>query len=591
MNNNLEKITHQADVCIIGGGMSGMIAAISAARHGAKVVLMHDRPVLGGNASSEVRMWIRGAAGLENRETGILQEIEMENIYRNPTMHFSLWDSVLWQKLREEENVTPLMNCACMDCAMEEGCIQSVTGFQLTTYQFHEVKAGLFIDCSGDSILAPLTDAQYQVGREGKDEFDEYGAANVRDRKTMGNTCVIQARQTDHYCPFIPPPFAYRYDTDESMHHKEHDFIKTGVNFWWIELGGEQNTIRDAEQIRDELIKTAYGVWDHIKNCGDHGADNYELEWIGFLPGKRESRRYVGDVLLNQRDLEENTIFEDVVAYGGWTMDNHAPEGFRYPGYSSRHIKPHVPYHIPFRALYSKNIPNLLFAGRNISATHMAMSSTRVMATCSLMGQAAGTAAALCAKYRLQPRELYHSKIKELQNDLMEDLCYLPGLTRTCPLLMEKVNTNLSEQQIEILQNGWERPSGEKENALYFASDDSIDFYASEPLPKACLRLVLDPDFSRESITANKRSQLFAMRSHIFMEEEPLKMPAALCKELVVVTTFADGTEKTINFHNNHKILLKIPVAEGAVQVKVIFRKPWQGERIGVFSCDIQEEG
>ena len=369
MNN---AICHQADICVIGGGMAGMIAAISAARHGARVVLMHDRPVLGGNASSEIRMWIRGAAGRENRETGILQELELENIYRNPTMNYSLWDSVLLQAVMAEKNITLLLNCSCLDCQTAGNRITSVTGWQLNTYAFHTVEAQIFLDCSGDSILAPLCGAAYRVGREGQNDLGESEAPAQADRKTMGNSCLIEARQTDHPCPFTAPEWANVYPDDASMMDKNHDFIGTGVNFWWIELGGEQDTIADTQTLNMELLKIAFGVWDHIKNRGDHGADNWELEWVGFLPGKRESRRYEGDYMLTQQDLSTGRPFPDVVAYGGWTMDNHLPAGFYAPGYSSHHLPVNAPYPIPYRCLYSRNIDNLMFAGRNISASHLA---------------------------------------------------------------------------------------------------------------------------------------------------------------------------------------------------------------------------
>ena len=353
MNNLHDRVIHNPDVCVIGGGMSGLCAAVAAARHGAKVVLMHDRPVLGGNASSEIRMWIRGAKGKENRETGILQEIELENIYRNPTMNYAIWDTVLYQMVINEENITLLLNTSCLSCETEEGKIVSVTGWQLNSYTFQTVNAALFIDCSGDSILAPLSGAAYRKGREGQAEFDEYGACEQPDSYTMGSSVLIEARETDHKCTFIPPEWAYVYPDDESMYLKKHDVKGTGINFWWIELGGMQDTIQDAQSINHQRVKVAYGVWDHIKNQGDHGMDNWELEWIGFLPGKRESRRYEGAYMLNQRDLEEGHSFPDTVAFGGWTMDNHNPLGFAYMGYSSHHIAPKVPYEIPFRAATS----------------------------------------------------------------------------------------------------------------------------------------------------------------------------------------------------------------------------------------------
>ncbi len=587
MNENLRHLSHETDVCVVGGGMAGLIAAVSAARHGAKVMVMQDRPVLGGNASSEVRMWIRGAHGKENRETGLLQEIELENIYRNPTMNPSVWDSVLFQIAAQEKNLTVLMNCSCLDLAMDGDRIASVTGWQLTSYTFHTVSAKVFLDCSGDSILAPLSGAEYRVGREGRGEHGEYGAEVLPDRKTMGNTCLIQAREGDRPCAFTPPPWAHVYPTDESMHMKNHDFVGTGVNFWWIELGGEEDTIADAESIRTELLKTAFGVWDHIKNHGDHGVDNWELEWIGFLPGKRESRRYIGDVILNQRDLEEGTEWADVAAFGGWTMDNHAPEGFRYPGYSSHHITPKVPYRIPYRALYSRNIGNLMFAGRNISATHMAMSSTRVMATCAVVGQAAGTAAAIAVRQGQSPRGVGQEHIALLQQMLLDDGCFLPGKTRAMPEAMRGATLSLPEAEAAVLQNGRERPSAGDTNSVAFRAGDLLALTLARPVTGASLRIALDPDFSRESISKHVKYQTFAMRTHIAKDDEPLKMPAALARRFTVTAWTQSGAECTVTCDENHKALVFIPLPDETVRVSIRFDAAWQGDTVHVFSCDI----
>ena len=166
--NELKKVTHKVDFCVVGGGIAGMLAAISAARHGVKVALMQDRPVLGGNASSEIRMWICGAGSrVRNlQETGILEEIALENMKRNPERNYSIWDSILYEKVRFEPNITLLLNCACTSVEMDGSSIKSVTGFQLTTYTWHTVEAKIFADCSGDSILAPLTGAEHRIGRE-----------------------------------------------------------------------------------------------------------------------------------------------------------------------------------------------------------------------------------------------------------------------------------------------------------------------------------------------------------------------------------------------------------------------------------------
>lgn len=570
---------HDTDICIIGGGMSGLCAAVAAARHGAKVVLMHDRPVLGGNASSEIRMWIRGAAGKENRETGILQEIELENIYRNPTMNYSVWDTVLYQMILQEENITLLLNCSCMGCEMDGEKIASVTGWQLNSYTFHTVNAGIFMDCSGDSILADLSGAAYRVGRESCKEFGEYAAPEVADRCTMGSSCLIEARKTDHPCTFVAPEWAYSYPNDESMYLKNHDIIGTGVNFWWIELGGEMDTVYDAQTINEELIKTAYGVWDHIKNHGDHGMENWELEWIGFLPGKRESRRYVGPFTLTQQDLEEGHTFSDAVAFGGWTMDNHNPKGFKFMGYSSHHIAVKVPYQIPFRSLYSQNVPNLMFAGRNISATHMAMSSTRVMATCAVIGQAAGTGAALAIGQNCMPADVTEKYMDLLQQQLLDDGCFIPEHNRE---IGGNVKFDLPEEDIAVLMNGWDRPHGEAANRILVKDGSALSMTLQKPA--AALRLALDPDFSRESISIHSKYQKFAMRTHID-ENTAVSMPENLLKSCTVTVETANGNHSW-KIHNNRQALLYVKMPENTRRVTLENLESWGGALTGIFSCD-----
>ncbi len=582
MNFSEYKIQHTADICVIGGGMSGLIAAVAAARHGATVVLMQDRPVLGGNASSEIRMGIRGAHGKENRESGILQEIELENIYRNPAMNYSIWDTVLYQTVIQEKNITLLLNCSCLGCETKDGLITGITGWQLDSYTFHEVRAELFIDCSGDSILAPLSGAKFRVGREEKAEFDEYGACDTADRCTMGSSLLIEARETDHPCPFIAPEWAYVYPDDESMYLKSHDIIGTDINFWWIELGGRQDTIRDAEEIQSELIKVAYGVWDHLKNRGDHGMENWELEWIGFLPGKRESRRYEGAYLLNQRDLEEGSHFEDTVAFGGWTMDNHSPDGFKYMGYSSRHIETKKPYEIPFRCLYSCNVPNLMFAGRNISTTHLALSSTRVMATCSVMGQAAGTGAAIAVRRHCLPDDVDRLYIKELQKLLIEDGCFLPGVTRQVP---DTASLSLSPEETAILRNGWERPHEGSSNCISLPAGGALELNLTGN--GEILRLALDPDFSRESISPRPVCQKFALRSHVRLTDQPLKMPKNLLKSCTVTAVDADGKETVWTIKENRMPLIRIRLPKDTVRVTISNLAGWGDEAINFFACDV----
>lgn len=500
---NLEVCEHKADVCVIGGGMAGICAAIAAARHGAMVVLMHDRPVLGGNASSECRVHICGADRHNTikhmRETGILEEIRLENLYRNHAQSYSIWDTVLYEKVRYQENLTLLLNCSCLDAQVDQERIISVTGWQLTTQTYHRVEAKIFIDCSGDAILAPLTGALYRVGREARSEFNESIAPEVSDKKTMGMTCAFMSKRCDVEQPFIPPKWAYKYLSCDELPYGERghkNWWKMG--YWWIELGGEQDSIKDTEKIRDELLKIVYGVWDHIKNHCPHTKDKsryYSLEWIQFLPAKRESRRYIGEYVLTQNDIESGGKFEDIVAYGGWPMDDHHPAGF----YAVKIGKPATifhptpsPYGIPYRCLFSRNIKNLMFAGRNASCTHAAMSSTRVMGTCSVMGQAAGTAAALCVKKGIMPAQLL-SDIHELQQTLIYDDCYLPGIKQELPEFIKTAILKSSSGNPEPLRDGINRQVGDDPHCWEASEGDwvSYEFIKEQPGIKEII-LILD---------------------------------------------------------------------------------------------------
>ncbi len=605
-------LEYSADLCIVGGGLSGMSAAIAAAREGIKVCLIQDRPVLGGNASSEIRMWVRGAKGLHNRETGIISEIEEENIYRNPRLNYSLWDTVLYEKIKNEKNIRLILNCSVLDAETVNGTIKSVTGWQLTTYTFIKVKAKYFADCSGDSILAPITGALYRVGREGNDEYNETIGPKTADAKTMGMSILMQARETDHPVKFTPPTWANVYENDEDFEFakdkateegvsftanklskgatkctRDHKLKTSGVNFWWMELGGEDDSIHDSEEIRDRLLKIALGIWDHIKNRGDHGADNWQLEWLGFLPGKRESRRYIGAHVLTENDVLAEGKFEDIVAFGGWPMDDHNPAGFN----STRTQPPSVlhpapsPYGIPYRSLYSANIKNLFFAGRNISATHAAISSTRVMATCALLGQAMGTAASIAVKNSLSPDGVYTEKREELQRILRDAGCYIPFSKREIPALTLSAKTNLTDAQKEVLFNGLERPDADNTvNYIELEKGESIEYSFDGPTAVESLRLYFDLDFSRESVSVNKKMKIFAQKCNEGKDFKPMTVAKTLVKAFEV---YADG-EIIYSTDNSHNSLVMIPVGREVSSISVKFLETWGEEKVHVFSCDIK---
>ena len=480
----MRTLTYTADLCVVGGGLSGLCCAIAAARHGIKVVLVQDRPVLGGNASSEIRMWVCGANGENNREGGIIEELMLENYYQNPGLKFPIWDSVLYEKAMAEENITLLLNSSCLDATMDGERIVSIKAWQSCAETFHEVHAAYFADCSGDSILAPLSGAKYTYGREAKAEYGESIPPDAADKKTMGMSCLFQIRETDHPVKFTPPAWAYTYPTDADLPYKSHH---KNSNFWWIEVGGEWDCIHDTDRCRDELLKICYGVWDHMKNHGDHGVENWELEWIGFLPGKRESRRYLGKYVVTQNDVEAGGCFADTVAYAGWTMDDHFPAGFYYKdGYPTVHHPAPERWGLPLRCMISENVGNLTFAGRNISVTHAALSSSRVMATCAVLGQGLGTAIAQAVGEGCHVSDV---DIARLQQTLMDDDCLLPRFDRKVSVLSLAAHCSA-----EVVRNGQDRGEG---NVWVGKAGESVCYTFDKPTPVREIRLVFDSDFDR----------------------------------------------------------------------------------------------
>ncbi|MDL2233186.1 FAD-dependent oxidoreductase [Ruminococcaceae bacterium OttesenSCG-928-L11] len=585
------KVEHKVDFCVVGGGIAGMCAAIAAARNGSKTVLIQDRPVLGGNASSEVRMWIRGSHGENNRETGLLEEFALENIYRNPTLNFSIWDSVLYEKVRFEPNIDLILNCSVCEAEMDGNHIIAVSGWQTTTQTWHYVTADIFADCSGDSVLAPLTGAEFRMGREGRDEFGEDIAPAESDNRTMGMSCLIQARETPGKSIYTPPVWANRYDKDslpfrlipERDRKNWHD-----TNFWWMELGGMQDSIHDTEELRDQLLKVAFGVWDFIKNSGCFEADNWELDWVGFLPGKRESRRYVGAHIVTQHDVRTGGHFDDLIAYGGWKMDDHHPAGIETSEQPTIFHPAPAPFGLPYRCIYSKNIDNLLFAGRNISTTHSALSSTRVMATCGTLGQAAGTAAWLCKKYRTLPRDIYSSHIRELQTILMDDDCYLPFHKREASSLMKAATIHAPGSNPEILLDGMERNEAEHCHFWSGKPGDTIKISFEQLTQSKTLRIVFDSDLNRECYSGHdSKIRTYPMACNIDAGFMPVSVPGTIVRQFDVTLHGEDGTCDTIRVDNNYQRLWKMEIPAGISVVDIALKGTWGSKSVQVYSVDI----
>jgi len=433
----LRNVSHSCDLAVIGGGLAGVCCAITAARSGLRVVLVQDRPVLGGNASSEVRLWILGATshmGNNNRwarEGGVIDEILVENMYRNPEGNALVLDTILLEWVINEPNITLLLNTAVHEVEKSDGdTIRSVRAFCSQNSTCYDISAPLFCDASGDGVVGFLAGAAFRIGAEARAEFGELFAPETSSTDLLGHTIYFHSKDTGRPVKFTAPAFALS-DITRIPRWRDFKAGESGCRLWWIEWGGALDTIHDSEAIKMELWKVAYGVWNHIKNSGQFPeAETLTLEWVGTIPGKRESRRFEGDIMLSQPDIVEQRIHPDAVSFGGWAIDLHPVDGVfsAQAGCTQWHSK--GVYQIPWRTMYSRNIPNLMLAGRIISASHVAFASTRVMATCAHGGQAVGAAAALCIKHGVQPRDLLKPALmRELQNNLLRKGQFIPGIT------------------------------------------------------------------------------------------------------------------------------------------------------------------
>ena len=577
-----ERFAERAyDFIVIGGGMSGVCAAIEAARSGARTALVHARPVLGGNASSEIRVHISGADhGMEKpdyAESGLLYELMLENKARNEHFSYSIWDMILFEAAKNTENLTVYYNTVLYDCETEGDRITAALCVQETTEMRYRLTAPLFADCTGNGTLGYYAGAEYRRGSESKAETREIDAPEVGNNERMGNTIYFRARNTGHPVKFRPPSFAKKYtehDLRFRMHCANHKVDYSGCKdpekneacggvsargvdygYFWIELMGEtDDVITDYENIRDELVASLYGVWDHIKNGGDHGAENHELEWVGMLPGTRESRRLMGDYVLDETDILENRIFDDAVAYGGWCVDLHCPHGLLdtdiMPSGDCRFYD--GVYTIPYRCYYSKNIENLFMAGRNISATKLGMCSTRIIGCCAVGGQAVGAAAALCTKYGCDPRGLAN-RIGELQQHLLRRDCFIPGfrnedendLARSAKFTAtsqkpdrepEKVIDGVARKLGDDF-HGW-TSDGIREGGEVLTMDLGEEKTLSE------LSLTFHSDFSypiRVTMAPNRQIQ------------QRTGVPAELVKDYDIVFKRGGETVRTVSVRSNHQ--------------------------------------
>ncbi len=588
-------------VVVVGGGLSGMCAAIAAARNGARVALIQNRSMVGGNASSEIRMHIVGANchnSMPNMmETGILLELLLENKHRNPYHTFSVWDTIMWEKVRWQEGLDLYLNTCLETAETEDGIIRSICCFQNSTETRFTFTGDIFIDATGHGTLGVLAGATTRVGSEGRAEFNEPNAPETPNTDTLGNSLMFQAVDRGEPVEFIRPEWAYRF-SEEDLKYRSHvesvrsisdggkpteyedgassklpEFYNLDSGYWWIELGGQyDDIIAQGEEIRDELARCVYGVWDHIKNVSDHGAQNYDLSWVGFIPGFRESRRLEGQYILTENDVRANRVFEDAVAYGGWPMDDHVRGGIMdFDKNPSRCFNFEGCYSIPYRCYISKDIGNLMMAGRDISTSKMAYGSIRVMGTCAVGGQAAGTAAAMAIRYGIQPPKVAEH-MDELQQTLLKQDCYIPGFANHDPADLARdarVSCSSAAEGCGAgnVINGVTRTVGKESNVWESAPLADGPAWLRLDLPKVQtireIRLTFDPNLSREimpSITAMVRNR------------QCKGMPDELVRDYTVELQRGEETVYTQHVKGNYQRLntLKLPTPVQADSLTLI---------------------
>jgi hypothetical protein len=424
------------NVVVVGGGPGGVPAALAAARLGAKTVLIHDRPVLGGNSSVEAGVGFNGASArqVNAREGGIAEELR-----RIRDQYEADWTEALERLTQCEPNLTVVCSHRVVNAEMAQpGRIAAAIAVDVRSGTYHRYTGQQFIDASGDGWLGYFAGAKYRVGREARHEYGESMAPEHADNITMsgclmGDGLSFRAEDTGKPVAYTPPAWVPKLPTGQAFGR---NIRRLEAGEWWIETPGDLDDIWDAEQARDELIKLSFAYWDYLKNGWQEQekAATWDLVAIPIYNAKRESRRFVGGLVLTEQDCLTSRAFADTVAHAGWPLDIHHPRGLFSGEEGPFQSNTHVPLvHLPYRILYSTNVENLLLAGRVVSVTHIALGTVRVQNTLAALAQAAGTAAALCIRYQTTPHGIYTHHLDDLIQTLLKHDQYIPDVKNTDP--------------------------------------------------------------------------------------------------------------------------------------------------------------
>ena len=410
------KVAGNFDLVVVGGGIAGTCTAVSAARLGLQVALIQNRPVLGGNNSSEVRVHLGGEINLPPYPAIGNIVRELDSGHQGNAQPASFYDDNRKMRVvQAEKNIHLFVNMHAFKVQTQGDSIVAVIAKHIIDGSRLSFRAPLFADCTGDGTIGYLAGADYRMGREGRNQTGESMAPEKPDKMTMGTSVMWYSAQTKKPTRFPDCPWALQF-TEESCQHATR-------GEWNWETGLLRNQITEFEYIRDYAFRAIYGNWAFQKNHS-RNKNKYakrKLDWVAYIGGKRESRRLLGDVILQQQDIQKRKRFSDSFVTSTWSIDLHYPDPKNskyFPGEEFRAIctQPKIkPYPIPYRCLYSRNIRNLMMAGRCISVTHVALGTVRVMRTCGMMGELIGMAASLCKKYDTDPRGVYQNHLTKLK--------------------------------------------------------------------------------------------------------------------------------------------------------------------------------
>lgn len=547
---NMQTTEIDCDVLVAGGGLAGVCAAIAAARGGAKTYLVQDRSRLGGNCSSEIRMHPLGLKSekIGWREGGILEEIKLENSVRNPQLAWEIWDLVLYDKCVSEKNLTLLLDTSVYLAETSNGKISSVFARSDHSLQIYKFNAKQFIDCTGDARLAMEAGATLMSGREGSGKYGEELADTFELGKHLCASIVFTSRTYDKPMPFKAPSWAKKI-TAEDLKFRNPKASGFDMGYWFISHGGMSDTVRDTEVIRFELLAILLGVWDYIKNSGLYPeTENVALDSVGMLPAKRDSYRILGERVFTYRDIVNDwREMPDQIAVCGWPAEDQ-PSG----GFYARGKKPAIYggkfdyYNIPFGSLVAKDFSNLMMAGRNMSCSHLAFTSTRIMNTCAIAGQVAGTAAALCANREISPKDILSSAemLASFRQQILRDGLSVMNFKNEDPLdLARSAKITASESADGT------RPENVASGVVYDFKDKNDNKWKAPIGAAPVLKLEWDSpqDISEIVLNFDTGSRMLTMtRQTNFMKKILLGAQPECLRDYRITATLADGTKKTL---------------------------------------------